>query len=73
MFLRIIVRDDIKRIGGETTDVFLDAVDAIFISQVYESDNETEVEKLKNTFVASCTKVRKPMVQVILGETVEEL
>lgn len=73
MFLKIIVRDDVKRIGGKTTDDFLDAVDAIFVSPIYEIENEAEVKRIEESFVASCTKVRNPIVEVILGQTVEEL
>ena len=67
MFLKIIVRDDIKRISEKTTDEFLDAVDAIFYSPTYKIKNVSEIENLKSVFVASCTKVRKPLVQVILN------
>lgn len=67
MFLEIIVRDDVKRIGGETTDAFLNAVDSIFCSPIYEITNESEIENLKTAFVANCIKVRKPIVQVIIS------
>lgn len=72
MFLKIIVRDDVKRIGKITTDDFLDAIDAIFYSPIYKIDKESEIENIINVFAASCTKVRKPMVQVILGQTLED-
>lgn len=73
MYLKIIVRDDVKRICGKTTDSFLDAVDSIFYSPVYEIENEAEIEIIKNAYVANCTKVRKPIVQVVIDETSVEL
>lgn len=73
MFIKFIVRDDVKSVSGETTDAFLKAVESIFYSPIYEIKNEAEIENLKNAYVASCTKIRHPMVQEILDKTFKEL
>ena len=62
-----------SRITAETTDMFLNAVDSIFYSPIYEIVDEAEVENIKNDFVRSCINVREPLIQVILGQKREDI